>query len=224
MPNPEQLSSFASGYQNHITGDEKGQAQIFLDRLFQAFGLQGSLDVGGTAEFRIRKSNEDGGGTSFADYVWKPVVLIEMKKRGENLQRHYRQAFDYWTRSVPNRPRYVVLCNFDEFWIYDFDTDLDTSKDKLTTKDLPQRWGPLAFLANQKPTFDNDREAVTPETADKLALCFKRIVNRGVDQPTAQRFILQMLVALFAEDIGLLPKYFVTSSVQKWSAPANGYA
>jgi hypothetical protein len=134
VPNPEQLSSFVSWYQKHITGDEKGQAQIFLDRLFQAFGLQGSLDVGGTAEFRIRKSNEDGGGTSFADYVWKPVVLIEMKKRGENLQRHYRQAFDYWTRSVPNRPRYVVLCNFDDFWIYDFDTDLDTPKDKLSTK------------------------------------------------------------------------------------------
>jgi hypothetical protein len=42
-------------------------------------------------------------------------VLIEMKRRGENLQRHYRQAFDYGTRLVPNRPRYVVLCNFDEF-------------------------------------------------------------------------------------------------------------
>ena len=67
VPKPEQLSSFVSWCQKHITGDEKGQAQIFLDRLFQAFGLAGSLDVGGTAEFRIRKSNEDGGGTSFAD-------------------------------------------------------------------------------------------------------------------------------------------------------------
>src|ERR1039457_6729060 len=38
----------------------------------------------------------DGKGTSFADLVWKPVVLIEMKRRGEDLTRHYRQAFDYW--------------------------------------------------------------------------------------------------------------------------------
>jgi hypothetical protein len=30
----------------------------------------------------VLKSVEDGGGTSFADYVWKPAVLIEMKKRG----------------------------------------------------------------------------------------------------------------------------------------------
>ena len=119
------LSEFAAWCQKHITGDEKGQAQIFLDRLFQAFGQPGSLDVGGTAEFRIRKADEDGGGTAFADYVWKPVVLIEMKKRGTDLQKHYRQAFDYWTRLVPNRPRYVVLCNFDEFRVYDFDTDCE---------------------------------------------------------------------------------------------------
>ena len=103
MPNRDKLAEFATWCQKHITGDEKGQAQIFLDRLFQAFGQPGCLDVGGTTEFRIRKSNEDGGGTAFADYVWKPVVLIEMKKRGTDLQKHYRQAFDYWTRLVPNR-------------------------------------------------------------------------------------------------------------------------
>lgn len=62
----------------------------------------GCLDVVGATEFRIRKDQEDGGGTAFADYVWKPVVLIEMKKRGTDLQKHYRQAFDCWTRLVPN--------------------------------------------------------------------------------------------------------------------------
>ena len=35
---------------------------------------------------------------------------------------HYRQAFDYWVRLAPDRPKYVILCNFDEFWIYDFDS------------------------------------------------------------------------------------------------------
>jgi hypothetical protein len=109
------LQDFATWCAAHITGDEKGQAQIFLDCLFQAFGQRGSLDVGGTAEMRIHKASEDGGGTSFADYVWKPVVLIEMKKRGTDLSKHYRQAFDYWVRLVPDRPQYVVLCNFDEF-------------------------------------------------------------------------------------------------------------
>lgn len=63
---------------------------------------------------RTRKAKEDGGGTSFADYVWRPVVLIEMKKRGVDVARHREQADEYYRRCVPNQPRYVVLCNFDE--------------------------------------------------------------------------------------------------------------
>ena len=84
------LQEFVTWSAAHVTGDEKGQAQIFLDRLFRAFGQKGSLDVGGTAEMRIRKASEDGGGTSFADYVWKPVVLIEMKKHGAHLSKALR--------------------------------------------------------------------------------------------------------------------------------------
>ena len=225
MPSRDKLAEFTAWCRKNVTGDETGQAQIFLDRLFQAFGQPGCLDVGGATEFRLRKSDQDGGDTAFADYVWKPVVLVEMKKRGQNLQKHYRQAFDYWTRLVPNRPRYVLLCNFDEFRIYDFDTDLDTPKDTLTLADLPDRWGPLAFLAlgSPKPTFDNDREVVTRQAADFLADCFKKLVQRDVGRPTAQRFILQMLVALFAEDIDLLPKYFVTQVLEDCSTPASAY-
>ncbi len=179
--------------------------------------------------FEIREADEDGGGTAFADYVWKPVVLIEMKKRGTDLQKHYRQAFDYWTRLVPNRPRYVVLCNFDEFRIYDFDTDLDTPKDTLALTDLPERYGPLEFLApgNPKPNFENDRVAVTKEAADKLAECFRWMLRKDrqpqVERSVAQRFILQMLVALFAEDIDLLPKYFVTNLLEECTTPADSY-
>ncbi|MCG3127120.1 MAG: hypothetical protein CHACPFDD_01978 [Phycisphaerae bacterium] len=129
----------------------------------------------------MRKSKEDGGGTAFADYVWKPYVLIEMKKRGVDLSRHYRQAFDYWTRLVPGRPRYAVLCNFDEFWVYDFETQMDTPVDQLPLAELPQRWGPLAFLlpSHDRPVFGNDQEQVTRDAADKL--------ERGADYVNAVR-------------------------------------
>jgi hypothetical protein len=224
MPSRDQLAGFTTWCSKHITGDEKGEAQIFLDHLFQAFGFPGGLkEAGATLEMRVSKA--DTGGTSFADLVWKPIVLVEMKKRGTDLQKHYRQAFDYWTRLVPSRPRYVVLCNFDEFRVYDFDTDLDTPKDTLALKDLPDRWGPLAFLApgSPKPTFENDRERVTRQAADALAECFRTLIKRGEPRELAQRFILQMLVALFAEDIDLLPKYFVTQVLKDCSKPADGY-
>ena len=164
--------------------------------------------VVGGAEFRIHKATEDGGGISFADYVWKPVVLIEMRKRGVKLSKHYRQAFDYWTRLVPNRPRYVVLCNFDEFQVYDFETQMDSPVGCVKLTDLPQHYGPLAFLypGQPKPVFDNDHVAVTREAAGNLAKCFNKLVTRGVKRKLAQRFILQMLVGLFAEDVGVTRK------------------
>jgi hypothetical protein len=57
MPDGTKPAEFAAWCQKNITGDEKGQAHIFLDRLFQAFGQP---------EFRIRKSDQDGGGMIFS--------------------------------------------------------------------------------------------------------------------------------------------------------------
>ena len=74
----EKLADVVTWVGDHISGDEKGQAQLFLDRLFQAFGQKGSLEVGGTPEMRVKKPSEDGGGTGLADYVWKPAGLTEM--------------------------------------------------------------------------------------------------------------------------------------------------
>ncbi|MFH1111252.1 MAG: DNA methyltransferase [Planctomycetota bacterium] len=221
----QRLADFVAWASEHISGDEKGQAQIFLDHLFQALGHKGSLDVGGTPEFRVRKGREAGGGVAFADYVWKPYVLIEMKKRGEDLTRHYRQAFDYWVQLVPGRPRYVILCNFDEIWVFDFETQMDTPVDRLPLSELPERDGPLAFLfpTPQRPVFGNDHEEVTRRAADLLAVCFNKLIIRKVPRETAQRFALQMLVALFAEDIGLLEKYFVVRLLEECKGPADSY-
>lgn len=219
----QQLADFVDWTAKHIKGDEKGEAQIFLDRLFGAFGRKGVREAGAVLEQRVKKA--DNRGTAFADLVWKPIVLIEMKRRGENLTRHYRQAFDYWTRLVPGRPRYVVLSNFDEFWVYDFETQMDSPVDRLPLADLPQRWGPLAFMfpTDERPVFGNDHEAVTRQAADRLAVCFNKLIARKVERELAQRFILQMLVALFAEDIGLLDSYTLTRLLEDCDNPAKSY-
>ena len=192
-------------YTGLLKGDEKGEAQVFCDRLFQAFGHKGYKEAGAELEFRIKKLATKG--TSFADLIWKPRVLVEMKKRGEKLFLHHKQAFDYWIHAVPNRPRYMVLCNFDEFWIYDFDKQIDEPVDVVLTIDLPKRYPALNFLFpdEREPIFGNDREAVSRAAADKVAQLFKVITARGVDRARAQRFVLQLVVSMFSEDIGLLP-------------------
>lgn len=216
------LQEFVQWCAKHINGDEKGEAQIFLDQLFRAFGHPGFKEAGATCEMRVKKA---GKGTSFADLVWKPMVLVEMKKRGEDLSKHYSQAFTYWTRLVPNRPQYVVLCNFDEFWIYDFNSQMDSPVDKVHLHELPERFGPLAFLFAEAsaPVFGNHQESVTRQAADQLVLLFRALIARKVDRETAQRFTLQTLMALFAEDIGLLEKYFFTRLLDDCSTPTLAY-
>jgi hypothetical protein len=168
--------------QEHLTGDEKGEAQIFLEHLFQAFGHAGLREAGAVLEARVRR----GSGrrrTSFADCVWKPRVLIEMKRAREPLGRHYEQALEY-CRAVPDRPRYVVLCNFDEFWIYDFNHQIEEPVDRLPLEDLPRRWEALAFLLPEETpaTFGNDLVAVTRESAARVSAVFNHLVNRGVER------------------------------------------
>ena len=62
----EKIKEFVE-YKNLLKGDEKGESQVFCDRLFIAFGHNGYKEAGATLEMRIKsKSNK---GTSFADLV-----------------------------------------------------------------------------------------------------------------------------------------------------------
>lgn len=213
----DSLKTFQSYVADHIKGDEKGEAQVYLDRLFIAFGHKGHKEAGATLEERIKKN--DSKGTSFADLIWKPRLLIEMKKRGTKLQLHYRQAFEYWLNAVPNRPRYVILCNFDEFWIYDFDRQLNEPVDQISLADLHQRYTALNFMLPiaKAPIFNNDREAVSKRAAHQMGELYRELTKRPeakrLSREDAQRLTLQLVIAMFAEDIDLLPAGTITSIV-----------
>jgi hypothetical protein len=87
------LVEFVHYRRDYLRGDEKGEAQIFSDALFREFGHEGVRQAAATLEQRIKK--RDAKGTAFADLMWKPRCLIEMKKTGVDLGRVYRQAFAF---------------------------------------------------------------------------------------------------------------------------------
>lgn len=219
----ERLQAFVDWRNNHLDGDEKGEAQLFLERLFLAFGHDGLKEAGATLEKRVAKRSA--GGTAFADLVWRPRLLLEMKKAKEPLARHYQQAFEYWIDLVPNRPEYTVLCNFDEFWIYDLNKQLDEPVDRVNLADLPKRWEALGFMLPEpvRPLFANDLESVTRGAAATLVRVTNSILDRGITRDRAQRFAMQCLVALVAEDIGLLPRHLFTEAVEQSVEGGSAY-
>ena len=231
----EPLQDFVN-FHSTLKGDEKSESQIFLDRFFQAFHHKGAIEAGAVYEQRVKKGSAKGK-TGFADLVWKRPesngkggVLIEMKKRGEDLNKHYSQAFQYWTYLVPDRPRYVVLCNFDEFWIYDFNLQVDTPVDTVAIADLPSRSSAFRFMeiaVNTTPVFRNNQVEVTINTAKRLGELYRllkaRAAKDGFTELIAQKFILQCVLAMFAEDRGLLPDDLFVACVQDCLNGASTY-
>src|SRR5438477_10017874 len=105
---PEELKSSLAefvAFAQTLKGDEKSEAQSFIDQFFRALGHKSAIEAGATFEFRVAKKpgspqlelvvagNGDSvsalrgkGGKKFADLLWPDRVLIEMKSRGENLE------------------------------------------------------------------------------------------------------------------------------------------
>jgi len=208
-PTPESLQKFVRYCQQHLKGDEKGESQNFLDRFFQAFGHEGVQEAGATLEQRVKKGSKKGN-TGFADLAWKPHLLIEMKKRGEDLSKHYAQAVTYWMQL--QCPSYVMLCNFDEFWIYDFRKQSEEPIEKVSLERLPDRVGAFTFMnpeLDRVPVFNNNLVSVTEKAAGRMGELLTMLIQRkrdAVDPKIAQRFVLQCVLAMFAEDRKLLPE------------------
>ena len=203
----QSLRDFVAWWRENIKGREKGEAQIFLDRLMRAFGHEGALEAGGRYEERIRRRS--GKATvAFADYLLPKCALIEMKKRGEDLKKHYTQLEEYWKNLDGRiRPRYALLCNFDEIWIFDFQIQFYDPVDTVCIDEIVERRAALEFLvalSRKAPVFRNNRVEVTKDAAFQLTELFRTIAP-DVGSAVAQRFILQCMVAHFAEDTGLLP-------------------
>ncbi len=186
-------------------GNEKQETQLFFEKLLQAFGNPGVKEVGAHCEYRVSK--KEGKGKKFADFVWEPRTVIELKSRGEPLQKHFNQVLEYWNTICP-KLKYMVLCNFDEFWIYDPNVQMYDPIHILKTKDLLRDWQALAFLLpkEEKPVFNNNNVAVTEDAAKVVGSLYLSLKKRKVDPEKAQRFVLQLVVSLFAEDVELIPK------------------
>lgn len=217
----QHIEEFVSYVKDNLTGDEKGQAQLFCDRLFRAFGHKGILEADGNLEVRVKEA--DSRSTKFIDCLWSPAgkdgVLIEMKRKDiRNLESHFPQARDYWVDLVPARdigpgsrkPRYIVLCNFDKFIIYDEFNKVD----EVTLDELPERYTCLSFLEGKTPLFNNNTEDVSKEAATLIGELYQYLtIDKQENKTRTQHFILQCVLALFSEDVELLPKGFFTQII-----------
>ena len=228
VASPQSLHEFVNFRLQYIKGREKSEAQTFLDRLFKAFGHKGALQAGAKYEVPVEMASRKGK-TGYVDLAWKSDLIIEMKSQGENLTKHYRQIYDYWAYFRPKRPKYCILCNFDEFWIYDFETQPHDPVDTIPLNKLPERASAFGFMGVQQktPIFANNQIEITRKTARKMGELCEILKQRGdkagFDILAAQRLILQCVLAMFAEDRGLLPPDMFLGCIQDCLSGKSSY-
>jgi hypothetical protein len=209
MADQQALHAFAQWVAG-CSGNEKQEAQTFVQKLLTAWGWADATEAGMSFEHKIPKGGA-GGGMGYADALIPGKVLIEMKQRGEALGQHFPQLQRYWFNLAP-KPTYAILCNFDEFWVYDFNLQVDEPVEQLQTAQLPERWPGLAFLSKQPqtPLFGNNQVTVTEKQAQAMGHLFHELKQQAArtgqftDQQ-AQRFVLQCVLCMFAEDREMLP-------------------
>ena len=206
-----------------LKGDEKQESQTFLNHFFQVFGYEDVFTAGGLFEARIKPSDS---ATKYADCLFAPQghsgVLIEMKgKKEKSLDKHFDQVKNYWLDMKPQevigpgaqKPRYAILCNFDEFIIYD---ELSLV-DRIKLKDFEQRKSAFNFMyaAEKAPVFNCNVKEISKSAANKIGEIFKyEVVEKKEPPEKVQRFLMQCILAMFSEDFGLLPEGLFTNLVR----------
>ena len=218
MDNLQALNDF-SRWVAGCSGDEKQEARTFLEKLIKAWGWEDSTEAGVLFEERIPKGGR-GGGMGYADALIKGKVLVEMKSRGEHLGDHSSQLQRYWFNLTP-KPTYAVLCNFDEFWVYDFNQLVDEPVDAFPTNKIADRRSALAFFSKtgEKVRFGNNQVEVTERQAKAMGSLFYDLKEQSkksdaFSELQAQRFVLQCVLSMFAEDRGMLPKQMFSLALE----------
>lgn len=196
-------------------GDEKQESQRFwIGLLGDVFGVTSPAKY---IEFEKRVQLTH---TSYIDaYIADTKVLIEQKGIKIDLHKAYEQSdgtvltpFEQAKRyadELPNsiRPRWIVVCNFAEFLVYDLENP-QSQPEQIFLKDLPKEFYRLQFLVDQKNENIRREEEISIEAGKLVDKLYKALLPQYKNQDEISLRSLNILCVrivfcLYAEDAGL---------------------
>ena len=200
-------------------GDEKQETQTFwLSLLRKVYGVS---DPGKFIEFEVRVKLEH---TSFIDGLIKDTrVLIEQKGQDIDLRKGYKQSdgsmltpFQQARRYAgflphDQNPRWIVVCNFQEFHIHDMNRPND-APEVVMLSDLEKEYSRLNFLVdtgdeNIKREMEISMQA--GELVGKLYDAFLKQYKDATNERTLKSLnalCVRLVFCLYAEDAGIFGK------------------
>ncbi|WP_455463683.1 DNA methyltransferase [Streptococcus salivarius] len=210
----KQAKAFIKRWENR--GSERQDSQSFwLDLLQSVYGIENPTEYI-TFEDKVMLDH-----TSFIDgFIDKTKVLIEQKGSNKDLNKAIRQSdgtyltpFQQAKRYSANtpysrRPRWIITCNFKEFYIYDMEQPNGEPK-VVQLADLDKEAYRLEFLVDKTNEHLEREMKVSMEAGEIVGEIYDGLLKQYVnpDNPDSLHAINQLVVrlvfCLYAEDAGI---------------------
>jgi len=176
---------------------EMGEAQDFIRDLCKIFGLSHRRFV--SFEKRVKKlGNKQGRIDGFIP----GLLLIEMKSAGEDLDKAYNQATEYFHGLKEEElPLCVLISDFQNLHLYNLETHAEPLKIKLAQ--LPQYIEHFRFLTGYEHIAIQKQEQINKQAADKMADLHDAMKATGYTGKELETYLVRLLFCLFADDTGL---------------------
>ena len=102
---------------------EKSEKDTFWNEFFTVFGLDRKNYA--IFEQSIKKLNNNKG---FIDLFWPGKLIVEHKSKGQNLEKAFQQASEYFLGlKEDEKPKYILVSDFDKFILYDLEKNEEYS-------------------------------------------------------------------------------------------------
>ena len=189
--------TFSKEWQDESSED--AEAKTFLDEFFNVFGI--SRKRVGSFEKKVKTLD---GKTGYMDMLWKGQILIEMKSRGRNLDRAYKQATDYFAGLTEiDLPKYILVCDFHYFRLYDLE---EGTEQDFELKELYKNVKLFGFIAGyQKKTYKAE-DPVNIEAAELMGQLHDELKSVGYTGHQLEIYLVRLLFCLFADDTSIFDK------------------
>ena len=196
-------------------GDEKQETQRFwIELLTKVFGVDGSTAI--SFEVPVKLDH-----TSFIDgYIESTRVLIEQKGRDIYLRKGYKQsdgsmltpyqqARRYAGYLPYNQvPRWIVVCNFQEFQINDMNRPND-EPEVLKLADLEKEYHRLQFLVDTGSEHIKKEMEISLQAGELVGVLYDALLKQYKDPSDPEtlkslnKLCVRLVFCLYAEDAGI---------------------
>lgn len=174
--------------------DEKSQAQNFLIKFFEVFGI--AVNQVATFEHRVKKLD---GSQGFVDLLWKGCILIEMKSRGKNLTAAHKQAHAYVETLEPHEiPRAIVISDFQNFHVYNLMNPGEVIRFKLGELRKYVKLFGIFFGLDSEAV--HEQNPVNRKAAERMAGLHDALDAIGYRGHALEVYLVRLLFCLFSED------------------------